>query len=190
MWMRWNDTTHIFEMSTNDGASWAVLPLNASVINEGTINLSRLPTPITGDWKITGDFYEKSRTLALGSWIDLPFNATDYYSPTAGCGWAVTSATYAYTIIGKTVITDFVIGGTGTNTVTGNPIRLRIKLPANLYSQGRPHANVFSYYGPAVGVGVCTISGTTEIDLLRDVGGTPFLPGSYFIYGSMFHSLP
>lgn len=43
MWMRWNDSTHIFEMSTNDGASWAVLPLNASVINEGSISVSRLP---------------------------------------------------------------------------------------------------------------------------------------------------
>jgi hypothetical protein len=44
--MRWNETTHIFEQSLNDGASWAVLPLNASILNEGSINAARLPANI------------------------------------------------------------------------------------------------------------------------------------------------
>lgn len=37
MWQRWNQSTHIFEKSDNDGASWTPLPLNASIITEGTI---------------------------------------------------------------------------------------------------------------------------------------------------------
>src|SRR4249920_3873214 len=45
--MRWNDTTHIFEMSTNDGASWSILPLNASVINEGALDNARFPANLT-----------------------------------------------------------------------------------------------------------------------------------------------
>lgn len=41
-WQRWNTTTHIFEISTNDGASWAVLPLDASILNQGLVATARL----------------------------------------------------------------------------------------------------------------------------------------------------
>ena len=41
-WIRWNSTTHIFEYSTNNGSSYAALPLDASVINEGTLDDARL----------------------------------------------------------------------------------------------------------------------------------------------------
>lgn len=41
-WLRWNSTTHIFEYSTNNGSSYAALPLDASVINEGTLDDARL----------------------------------------------------------------------------------------------------------------------------------------------------
>ena len=42
-WMRWNETTHIFEYSTNDGATYVPLPLNASILNEGTVSPGVLP---------------------------------------------------------------------------------------------------------------------------------------------------
>lgn len=41
-WMRWNPTTHIFEYST-DGVNFAPMPLNASILTEGTINPAVLP---------------------------------------------------------------------------------------------------------------------------------------------------
>ena len=37
MWQRWNQTTHIFEKSDDDGANWVPLPLDASILTEGTI---------------------------------------------------------------------------------------------------------------------------------------------------------
>lgn len=37
MWQRYNQTTHIFEKSIDNGASWAPLPLSAGIITEGTI---------------------------------------------------------------------------------------------------------------------------------------------------------
>jgi len=43
MWQRWNQSTHIFENSSDEGANWTPTPLNASIINEGTINSARLP---------------------------------------------------------------------------------------------------------------------------------------------------
>lgn len=36
-WIRWNQTTHIFEYSTDNGASFVPLPLSAATINEGNI---------------------------------------------------------------------------------------------------------------------------------------------------------
>lgn len=43
MWQRWNQSTHIFEKSDNDGASWTPLPLNASSFTEGNLDRARLP---------------------------------------------------------------------------------------------------------------------------------------------------
>ena len=64
MWMRWNDTSHIFEQSFNDGASWAVLPLNASVINEGAINIARLPPNVAYN-NLNNNFTVNQTTLGL-----------------------------------------------------------------------------------------------------------------------------
>jgi len=46
-WMRWNPTTHIFEYST-DGVTFAPMPLNASVLTEGTVNPAVLPATSGG----------------------------------------------------------------------------------------------------------------------------------------------
>jgi hypothetical protein len=67
MWMRWNDTTHIFEQSFNDGASWAVLPLNATVINEGSLNIARLPANIAV--KDANNNFTVGQTFATANFI-------------------------------------------------------------------------------------------------------------------------
>lgn len=43
MWQRWNQTTHIFEKSTDNGVVWTPLGLNASIITEGVMDPARLP---------------------------------------------------------------------------------------------------------------------------------------------------
>jgi len=39
--IRWNATSHIYELSTNDGSSFSALPLDAAVINEGALAKAR-----------------------------------------------------------------------------------------------------------------------------------------------------
>jgi hypothetical protein len=46
MWQRWNQTTHIFEKSDDDGGSWVPLPLSGSVITEGTVADARLSSNV------------------------------------------------------------------------------------------------------------------------------------------------
>ena len=41
-WMKWNEGTHIFEYST-DGVTFNPLPLDASILSQGTIDPARLP---------------------------------------------------------------------------------------------------------------------------------------------------
>jgi len=42
-WLRWNLTSHIFEYSTDNGASFLPLPLDASILNQGTLDPARIP---------------------------------------------------------------------------------------------------------------------------------------------------
>lgn len=46
MWQRWNQTTHIFEKSDDDGGLWVPLPLSGSVITEGTVADARLSSNV------------------------------------------------------------------------------------------------------------------------------------------------
>lgn len=46
MWQRWNQSTHIFEKSTDNGGSWTPLGLNASIITEGTLPDARLSSNV------------------------------------------------------------------------------------------------------------------------------------------------
>lgn len=59
MWQRWNQTTHIFEKSTDDGANWTPLPLDGSIISEGLLSVSRIPDLDAA--KITTGILDRSR---------------------------------------------------------------------------------------------------------------------------------
>lgn len=52
MWQRWNQSTHIFEKSDNDGASWTPLGLDGAIITEGSIADARLSANVIlwGPW--------------------------------------------------------------------------------------------------------------------------------------------
>lgn len=76
MWQRWNQTTHIFEKSTDNGANWTPLGLNASIITEGIIGGAFLPSNIgyvsEGSWTptlngLTGPTY----TTRVGAYIKI-----------------------------------------------------------------------------------------------------------------------
>jgi hypothetical protein len=42
-WLRWNLASHIFEYSTDNGASFLPLPLDASILTQGTLDPARIP---------------------------------------------------------------------------------------------------------------------------------------------------
>ena len=46
MWQRWNSSTHIFEKSDNDGASWTPLGLSGAIITDGTVADARLSSNV------------------------------------------------------------------------------------------------------------------------------------------------
>jgi len=62
-WLRWNTVSHIFEYSTDNGATYVPLPLNASILNEGTVSPGVLPpSGVTGQIPSTAN--------ALARWAD------------------------------------------------------------------------------------------------------------------------
>ena len=73
-WIRWHQTSHIWEYSTDNGSNWAPLPLNAAIINEGTISPARLPptVPVTG-----GDNTWTGTNIISNVQPTLIFNETD-----------------------------------------------------------------------------------------------------------------
>jgi hypothetical protein len=66
MWQRWNQSTHIFEKSDNDGATWLPLPLSGSIITEGQLTRAVMPTG-TAYRDINNNFV--AQTLAADSYI-------------------------------------------------------------------------------------------------------------------------
>lgn len=55
MWQRWNQTTHIFEKSDDDGQSYVALPLSGAIITEGIVAPARLGSGATATKFLRGD---------------------------------------------------------------------------------------------------------------------------------------
>lgn len=86
--IRWNSSTHIYELSTNDGVSFSPLPLNASVINEGTLAAARLPAIPAGNLPANVAYKDIDnafvpQTLATGSQISGSYS-TLYFKDSIG----------------------------------------------------------------------------------------------------------
>jgi len=70
MWQRWNQTSHIFEKSTDNGANWSPLGLNGAIITEGTIADARLSSNvalINGNNAFTGNNSFNSGAITIQS---------------------------------------------------------------------------------------------------------------------------
>ena len=81
--IRWNPTTHIYELSTNDGVSFAPLPLNASILNEGTINTARLPSIPSGNLPANVAYKDINNLFTTNQTVTGNIDST---SPTTGIG--------------------------------------------------------------------------------------------------------
>jgi hypothetical protein len=89
MWQRWNQSTHIFEKSTDNGSSWSPLGLNASIITEGVMDPARLPpvTPLPANIAYTHvNNYFVPQTLQSGNIINGANMLTTYVDPGAPAG--------------------------------------------------------------------------------------------------------
>jgi hypothetical protein len=158
--------------------------LRVDALNDAMTTVSATPLSLDrlGNAKVGADLYEKGRVTPIGHWIDVPFSAADFSTPTAGATFVVTGvAVFAYALVGKTAMLALVIGGTA--TITGAPVRLRVQLPAALVPNRTGQGQPFTYYAGGVpGTGLCALAGT-QLDLLRDVAGTTFPAGaSFFAY--------
>lgn len=196
MWERWNQSTKIFEKSTNNGASWTPLGLDASIITQGVLDPARVPAgslppnvaytniqntffetqiisgatlsdlrlttggdairllhylnrfqvyrnagPLfqvdyAGNIICTADIFEKNRSVALGTWITVPFLAANFGMQSGTGSWTLTSAAVLrnkYCLIGKTLIWSIYVSWfSGGNTVVAAPTHLFIKAPTGI----------------------------------------------------------
>jgi len=94
----------------------------AENIQTGALTITR-----TGDGSFTGTIRERQRTVALGEWINVPYNAGNYTG--LGGTWTVSAGAILenrYTLIGKTGIYVFILNA---STTDGNVGQLAIKNP-------------------------------------------------------------
>jgi len=68
MWQRYNQTTHIFEKSINNGASWTPMPIAASGI-EGTLGKANLPATIA--YEDEGNIFTVDQKIRTGYYPSL-----------------------------------------------------------------------------------------------------------------------
>jgi hypothetical protein len=131
MWQRWNQTSHIFEKSVDNGASWTPLPLSASIITEGTIPIARqwpttAYTDVSNVFTLNNTFnqsiFTNANPLDVGNWA--------YWTPTiTGAGFVLGNGSFfaRYAKIFKLVFLTmrFALGST---SAAGNG-QWRISLP-------------------------------------------------------------
>jgi hypothetical protein len=117
-----------------------------------------------GDFKLSGDYYEKSRATPVGHWIDIPFSAANF-GTSAGGTWTVTAQTaYAYTLVGKTLWLTLEIPS-ASSSVTVAAGGLTVALPPG-FSSVRPTSGTVLLglgAGPTYETGTVLLSGAVAI---------------------------
>jgi hypothetical protein len=138
-------------------------------------------TIINNAWK--QEFYGQIDAFADGVWVDIPYNATNY-TVAAGTGtWTVTAGnqtTLAKVLLNqRTMVVAFYIQATVT---TGSITKLGITVPGLVAA--KIVSGTFAYHGSSgVGTGFVqsSIVQLDRLELLRDIGGTPW-PATTSLY--------
>lgn len=151
------------------------------MLNDANVSLIQpLVVNRVGDISVARDLYEKGRSLAIGSWAAIPFNAANF---TSGAGGTFTVASgnvlnHTYWLIGRTLtISLYVINA----TIGGAPTVLKVALPPGMVVANYG-ATAFSYQiATAFGTGMIQVApGDSVVNLYQDVGGaTPWPAGTF-----------
>ncbi|HET9129375.1 MAG TPA: hypothetical protein VFO86_00420, partial [Terriglobia bacterium] len=91
-WLRWNTTSHIFEYST-DGVTFNVLPLNASILNEGSLSDARLSAnvPLLN----VANIFTGNPTRLSAAAPSLQYNETDQGAGLKNWSWGVDGGVFS-----------------------------------------------------------------------------------------------
>jgi hypothetical protein len=129
----------------------------------------------TGDIKISGDYYEKSRATPVGHWIDYVATIT----ATAGTVTVNTLATCRYMLVGKTLTVTVY----ATLTPSAAAAAVFVSLPAGFVAAA---FNTFAVclLPAALGPGVVQSSANAaSLALLRDINSSVNFPATVMIVG-------
>ena len=189
MWERYNQTTHIFEKSVDNGGSWTPLGLSAAIITEGTFPSGRLPANVA--YKDVDNNFTVAQSVPQIQFPASPVPSTNVtnldcylegtFTPTIGGSGGQSGQTYTYntgiyTKVGNKVQLQGAIAMTALGTITGT---IRISgLPYVAHgSLGRAILNVGYFTGSAIAIGsmsgyVPQSASYIELTYLPPAGGT------------------
>jgi hypothetical protein len=132
----------------------------------------------------SGDIYERGRTVPMGEWIAVPFNASDF---TAASGtWTVVAGdviTFRYMLIGKTMFIALYLKG-NVSTATAE---LRIRIPGGYTTGPAQSRSVIQMYDGTWGAGLLyTTPGSVLIGSAKvNATGWTATPSIYLIGNTM-----
>lgn len=137
-----------------------------------------------GDVTVGRDVYEKGRSVAMGHWQTVPFNAANFLAHLGGGTWVVGSAAVImnhYTLIGKTMIwTLYISWFSGANTITGTVTHIKVLIPGGFNGLLNSILAVdFATSGAGIQVDA-TPTGNYMIMNRRDGGNFTTAPGIIF----------
>ena len=163
-----------------DGINWRVLVTHD------------LYYPFTGDIKTTGKIYERGRSVAMGDWIDVPYDSNNYWAN--GGTWTVGSngAHYSYTLIGSTMIINLRVHDSTLTIPDNTQTGLYIRLPPGFTAGHSKLASAFISFtgGPPFEPASFRVDyGNYYITITRNIGYTYLQSGAVMLYGQISISL-
>ena len=138
----------------------------------------------SGNVIASSGYYERGRSTRLGEWVGVTYAGGDFTASTGT--WTVDSGDvgrWSYMLIGKSMFVSFRFLTTSTSAT---PTTLKIAIPGGFTATGTTNF-AFSYNANGTaGVGYGSVSGSTTIDLYRDMINTawPLLTNTLGVTGS------